>query len=142
VYRYTMSKQSDDTGPWRRMCTGYTMSKQSDMLGPRLHQVGDGPQVQVVWLSHEVGPGRHCSPRHRMSFIKNEGSKCVSMTWLGISARPYHEDVILLNLRALFEKLRKSVGPRQHHKLGPGRCCSPHHRMLYNSRYESSKCVR
>ena len=29
-----------------------------------------------------VGPGRYCSPRHRMPFYpRNEGSKCVWMTW-------------------------------------------------------------
>jgi len=31
-----------------------------------------------------VGPDRYCSPRHRMTFnSRNEGSKCVSMTWRG-----------------------------------------------------------
>ena len=36
------------------------------------------------------GPGRYCSPRHRMPFkSRNEGSDCVSMKWPAISARPY-----------------------------------------------------
>ena len=40
-------------------------------------------------LSPEVGPARCCSPRHRMPFSsRNEGLKCVSMTWRAISGRP------------------------------------------------------
>ena len=36
----------------------------------------------------EVRPGRCCSRRHRMpSTSRNEGSKCVSMTWQEIHAR-------------------------------------------------------
>jgi len=42
---------------------------------------------------HDVagnGSGRYCSPRHGMPWnSRNEGSKCVSVTWRATSARPY-----------------------------------------------------
>ena len=42
------------------------------------------------WQAPVLGPGRYCSPRHRMpSNSRNEGSQCVSMTWRGIFACPW-----------------------------------------------------
>ena len=36
-----------------------------------------------------AGPGRRCTPRHSMTYnSRSEGSKCVSMTWRPITARP------------------------------------------------------
>jgi len=58
-----------------------------------------------------IGPGRYCSPRHRMPFnSRNVGSKCVQ------------------------NELAVVVG------IGPGRYCSPRHQMPNNSRNEGSKC--
>ena len=43
----------------------------------------------------QVGPGRYCSPRHRMPFkLIDEGSKRLPTTWPAISARPYLEIVL------------------------------------------------
>jgi len=43
----------------------------------------------VMGTVHEVGHGRCCSPRHRMPFdSRDEDSKCVSMTWRAMFARP------------------------------------------------------
>ena len=38
----------------------------------------------------EVRPGGYCAPRHRMpfNFLRNDGSKCVSMTWRAMFACP------------------------------------------------------
>jgi len=44
--------------------------------------LSEAAAVAEALRSDAVWPGRHCSPRHRMPFnSRNEGSKCVSMTW-------------------------------------------------------------
>ena len=57
-------------------------------------EVASGHVARLQGLP-KVGHGRHCSPRHGMqSNSRNEGSKCVSMTWRASSSRPYPKDSV------------------------------------------------
>ena len=53
-----------------------------------------------------IGPGAHCSPRHRMPCNTiSEGLNRVSMTWQAASARPHVEGGAEMSNRAKFRAL-------------------------------------
>ena len=63
-----------------------------DLLGtesPEMATVSN-PDPQAAMSAFEAGPGRQCSPRHRMTFNSiNEGSQCVTITWRVRSGGPW-----------------------------------------------------
>ena len=103
----------------------------------------------------EVGPARYCSPRHRMARkLRNERWNCVSMTWWAIFACPSREAEAAGDGKEVEvvppPKLVHSEIPIPEHsystrlealEVGPGRCCSPRHRMPFKSINEGSKYV-
>jgi len=88
------------------------------------------------------GPSGYRLPRHRVPHnSRDEESKCVSMTWREISARPYQRGVDAL--QELREHLhlhvirRRLVDPTP--LIGPRGNSSPRHKMSCNSRDKGSR---
>ena len=102
--------------------------------------------------NQELGPGRYCSPRHRMPFeSRKEGCKSVECRGeQHLPALPRarcdlisHDGLVGGRLLAGPGAHLALVGARAlagHLDQGPGRYCSPRHRMGFHSRNEGLKC--
>jgi hypothetical protein len=151
-----MSKQSGDEWPGQVRVGGlhgYTQSEESGLAPGRCAVRRAGGENRSNGLASGFatrarrggGPGRYCSPRHRRPLhcnASNEGSKCASMAWWGVSDRPYPDEGGRMGgLNSPASVLPPAMGEEERSVSGaPGRRRRRRHRLVSAQREKAMQC--